>query len=536
MLGGLALFLFGLHALGSGLQEMAGRKAQKVLEVLTSVPVVGMGVGALVTMVVQSSTLVTVMVVSLVNSTMLNLKQAASVIMGANIGTTLTAQLVAFRITDVWVYAAFLGFAVFFFAKKKNIKTIGYSVFAFAMLLLGLYLMTEAMRPLRGNPAFEAMIVTFGDNRMLALLVGLVFTAIVNSSTAVTSVVVAMTIPDPETRESLISLSVALPIILGANVGTCFTAVLASVGGSVGAKRAAAVHVIFNAVGAFIFLIFLNQFEWAVLAVSPEGDVPRQAANAHTMFSVITTILFLPLINQLVKLVTFLLPERNEKDAPTKDTIYLDWKMINNPNVAIKLAEQELLRMAGFAGENVTLAIEGFINKKKKKLRQLKRQERLVDKLEKEIVRFLAAAAQTSMGKHVSTRHAGLLHAANDIERISDHAINIARIAKNVMESEIDFPRQAMDEIEDMYKPVAEIYETALKSVKEDDKTLYPRVKELEALIDIKKKEMRNAHITRMSEGNFSAECGILYLEILSDLERISDHSVNVSHLSQGKL
>ena len=531
MLGGLALFLFGLHALGSGLQEIAGKKAQRVLEILTSVPIVGMGLGTLVTIVVQSSTLVTVMVVSLVNSTMLNLKQAASVIMGANIGTTLTAQLVAFNITDIWVYCAVLGFGVYFFAKSKNIKTAGYVLFGFAMLLLGLSLMVDMMRPLRGEPAFMDLIARFGENRLLGLFVGLVFTAVVQSSTAVTSVIIAMTM------EGIIPLNAALPLILGANIGTCFTAVLASIGGSVSAKRAAAVHVIFNTAGAAIFLVFLPQFEWAVLAVSPYGDVPRQAANAHTMFSVVSTILFLPFINQLVKLVTLIVPERQSaKDQPAKDTKFLDWKMVSNPNVAINLAEKELLRMADLAGQNIRLSIEGLIDGKKKKLKQMKRQERLVDKLEKEIVRFLAGVSQTSMSKHMSTRHAGLLHAANDIERVSDHARNIARTAQNIIENDIEFPREAMKEIENMYEPVAEIYETAVKSVKENDMALYPRVKELEAQIDIQKKEMRTSHITRMSEGALSAECGILYLEILSDLERISDHSVNVSHLSRGKL
>ena len=516
--------------MGSGLQEIAGKKAGRVLEILTSVPVVGMFVGTIVTIVVQSSTLVTVMVVSLVNSAMLNLKQAASVIMGANIGTTLTAQIVAFRITDIWVYSAFFGFVLFFFAKTKGFKTVGQVLFAFAMLLLGLTLMSSAMVPLRTEPAFLRLIEQFSDNRMLALLIGLVFTAIVQSSTAVTSVIIIMTL------EGLIGLGAALPLILGANVGTCFTAVLASIGGTTSAKRAAAVHVVFNFVGALIFLVFLAQFEAVVLAISPYYDVPRQAANAHTLFSVVTTIIFLPFINQLVRFVTFLVPERKMETTGEKVTQYLDWKIVGQPPIAIHLALQELLYMADLARQNVSLSIDGFLQGKKKKLKQMKRQERLVDKLEKEIVGYLAAVAQTSMGRHMSIRHAGLLHAANDIERISDHARNIARLAESVNENDIEFPRVATREIEDLYEPLTEIFDTTIKAVRENNTSLIPKIKELKKVIDSKTDSIRAAHILRISEGELTAQQGIVFLDVISNFERIADHSINVSHLPQGKL
>ena len=518
--------------MGSGLQEITGKKAGRVLEILTSVPIVGMFVGTIVTIVVQSSTLVTVMVVSLVNSTMLNLKQAASVIMGANIGTTLTAQIVAFRITDIWVYCAFFGFVLYFFARTKGLKTVGQVLFAFAMLLLGLFLMSSAMVPMREEPAFLNLIEHFSDNRFLALLIGLVFTAIVQSSTAVTSVIIIMTL------EGLIGLNAALPLILGANVGTCFTAVLASIGGTTSAKRAAAVHVVFNFVGALIFLIFLNQFEWAVLAISPEDDVPRQAANAHTLFSVVTTLLFMPFINQLVKFVTFLVPDKKTalEGSGDKITQFLDWKIVGSPALAIHLAQQELLHMADLAGQNVRLAIDGFIDGKKKKLKQMKKQERIVDKIEKEIVSYLAAVAQTSMGRHMSIRHAGLLHAANDLERISDHARNIARLAENVNENKVEFPRAATREIEDLYKPVAQIFDLTIKAVRENNVALIPGIKELKKAIDTKTDSIRAAHILRISEGELTAQQGIIFLDVISNFERIADHSINVSHLPQGKL
>ena len=529
LLGGLALFIYALQTMGNGLQQTAGKKAHRVLEILTSVPIVGMLLGAGVTMVVQSSTLVTVMVVSLVNTTMLNLKQAASVIMGANIGTTLTAQLVAFRITYTWVYFTAIGFAVYFiFNKRQNIKTMGIVVFSFGLLLLGLMLMTRAMEPLRGHAAFLDLMETFSRNRLLGMLAGAVFTAVVQSSTAVTGVIIAMTMED------LISLRAALALILGANVGTCLTAVLASIGGSVAAKRAAAVHVLFNVLGALIFLVFIQQFESLVVLVSPYNNITRQAANAHTLFSVISTIIFLPLINQLVKLVTLLVPGKDE--APSRKTIYLDWRIVDRPAVAINLAQQELLRMGDLARENIRLAIEGFVHKKSKKIKLLKKQERLVDKLEKEIVRFLVRVSQEPMGAHMSIRHAGLLHAANDIERVSDHARNIARLAERVMEEDLTFADEDLIAIDDMYSTVLEIFETALMAVKENNKTLASNVKGIAALIDAKGNEIRAANITRMAEGVCTTESGIIVADIVSNLERIGDHSTNISHLPQGKL
>jgi len=532
MLGGLAIFLFALQMLSNGLQEVAGKKANRVLEILTSIPVVGMLVGAVITIVVQSSTLTTVMVVSFVNAAILNLKQAAAVIMGANIGTTLTGHLVAFNITNIWIYCAFVGFIIYFFAKPKSIKTIGQILFAFALLLLGLSLMSDAMRPLRSHEGFQNLIATVGDNRFLGMLIGLVFTAIVQSSTAVTGVIILMTM------EGLITIEAALALIIGANIGTCFTAVLASLSGTTAAKRAATVHVILNVFGAVIFLVFMPQFRWAVEFITPSGYVPRMAANAHTIFSIVIVVVFLPLINQLVKFVTLIIPERKAADTDDilKDTRYLDWKMTNTPTVAINLAQQELLYMADLAGQNIRLSIEGLLDKKNKKLKRMKRQEKLVDRLEKEIVRYLAAVSHVSLGKDTSVRHAGLLHAANDIERISDHARNIARSAKQIIDEDLNFPREALREIEDMYSPLIELYDTAVKSVKENDSILALDVKRLKSQIDAMERKMRLSHIKRMVEGDINAADGIIFLEILSNLERIGDHSVNISHLPQGKL
>jgi len=528
LLGGLALFIFGLKSMSDGLQKIAGKKTHKVMGVLTSVPIVGVLIGALITIVTQSSTLVTVMVVGFVNTSILNLKQAISVIMGANIGTTLTAQLVAFQITDAWVFLAAFGFAAYFLIKRKFVKNTGFVVFSLGMLLLGMALMSQAMVPLRHDPAFQRLMLTFADNRILAMLAGAVFTALIQSSTAATGVIVAMATQD------LIPFQAALPLILGTNIGTTVTAVFASIGGSLPARRAAMAHVLFNAFGAVVFLIFLSQYESLILAISPAYNIPRQVANAHTMFSVISTVIFLPFINQFTKLLTKIIPG---EDAPDKQgPIFLDWHMVDMPNVAINLAQQELLRMAQFAGENIKLAVEGFLEKTEEKLEAMRKQEHIVDGLEKDIVRYLARVSQSSMDPDMSVRHTGLLHAANDIERVSDHANNIADLAQSAIEDDIKFSDEAIEEIKVMYDLVMEIYNMAIQSVRDNNITLVPKVQELEAQIDNKEEELRASHIRRLRNGRCGADGGVIFSDIISNFERIGDHSNNISHVPQGKL
>lgn len=528
LLGGLAVFVFGLKSMSEGLQNMAGKKTHAVMGALTSVPVVGVLVGALITIVTQSSTLVTVMVVSFVNTSLLNLKQAISVIMGANIGTTLTAQLVAFRITYIWPFLAAFGFSAYFFAKSKMIKNSGYVAFSLGMLLLGMALMSQAMVPLRQDPAFHQIMLTLSDNRILAVFAGALFTALIQSSTAATGVIVAMTMQD------LIPFQAALPLVLGTNIGTTVTAVFASIGGSLSSKRAALAHVLFNTFGVVLFLIFLSQYESLILAISPDNDVPRQVANAHTLFSVINAILFLPFVNQFAKLLMTIIP--GEDTVSTQGAKYLDERMVNTPNLAINLAQKELLRMADLAGQNIKLAVEGFLERDEKKLAQVRAQEEIVDDLEKELMHYLALVSQSRMSDELSVRHTGLLHAANDIERVSDHADNIVDLVQIAVEEDISFSDEAVEEIKDMYKLVVEVYDMAIQSVENNDVALASKVAEIEAQIDAKEEELRASHIRRLREGRCSASAGVIFLDIIINFERIGDHSNNISHVPLGKL
>jgi len=528
LFGGLALFIFGLKSMSDGLQKLTGKNTQKVMGILTSLPVVGVVVGILITIVTQSSTLVTVMVVGFVNTAMLNLRQAISVIIGANIGTTLTTQLVAFRITDTWIFFAAIGFAVYFIFKHKVVKNAGFVSFSLGMLLLGMSLMSQAMVPLRDEPAFQQLMLTFSDNRLLAMLVGAIFTAVIQSSTAATGVIVAMTM------YSLIPFEAALPLVLGTNLGTTVTAVLASLGGSVSARRAAMAHVLFNAIGIVIFLIFLDQYESLILAISPENSIERQVANAHTLFSVINAIIFLPFLGPFAKLLEKIIP--GEDKPVVQGPVYLDWNMANTPNVSINLAQQELIRMSDFAKESVKLAVEGLLERDLSKLEEARKQEDIVDELEAEIMRYLARISQSSMDPDMSIRHTGLLHAANDIERISDHGDNIADLALELIENNIQFTDDAIAELKDMYDLVMKIYDKAVQSARDNDASIVPDVEALEAQIDLKEKELRTSHMDRLREGLCSADSGVIFLDIIINFERIGDHSNNISHLPTGKL
>ena len=528
LFGGLALFIFALQSMSESLQKLAGKRAHQVLGALTSIPVVGVLVGTLLAIIVQGSTLVTVMVVGFVNASMMNLKQAIAVIMGANIGTTLTAHLMALRITDFWPFLAAIGFIVYFFFKRKKIKTAGFAIFSLGILLLGMALMSQAMAPLRQNEAFQMLILTLSDNRILGFLVGAVFTAIIQSSTAATVVIVGMA------TQGLIPLEAALPLVLGANVGTTITAILASIGTTVSARRAAMAHLMFNVFGAIIFLALLSQFETLVLAISPVGDVPQQIANAHTLFSVISTIIFLPLITPFSKLIMKMVP--GQEISMERGTIFLDWNMVTSPSVAVPLAQKELLRMADLAGQNVELAVEGFLERDEKKLKLMREQEEIVDELEKEISRYLAKVSQSGMDDAMSVRHTELLLATNDLERISDHAENITELAKVMMDDNISFSETALIELKEMYELVQETLRTAVQSVRDENPSLGERVKELEDQVDEKEEALRMSHIKRLGEGLCSAESGVIFLDIISNFERIGDHANNISDIPKGKL
>lgn len=523
LLGGLSIFIFGMQSMGEGLQKIAGDKLRKILKVLTGVPVIGVTVGAIVTAIIQSSSATTVMVVGFVNAGLMSLKQAVSVIMGANIGTTITAQLIAFKISHYFLPIIAIGFGLNFFSKKKSTKYLGQVLFGFGLLLMGLSVMGNSMNPLREFQGFRDFMANFSHFKILGVGVGIVMTMLIQSSSATIGILIVMA------TQGLLPLDAALPILLGDNIGTCITSVFASIGTNLSAKRAAFAHVVFNVAGAIVFLILMPYFKIFVLSISSEGDIARQIANAHTSFNVLNTLIFLPFISTIVSLVTKLVPgeEKIIKNGP----IYLDERMLNSPAIAISLANMELTRMGELASESLDNAMKAFINNDEKLLKEVYNIEEVINELEEDITDYLAKLSQKGLTESVSTMHSGLLHAVNDIERIGDHAENIAELASVRIEDNISISEHAERELQNMHDFVLETLKISIQALRENDDVLAKKVLENEPQIDEEEKRLRRSHIGRLNEGQCIPHAGVVFLDIISNLERVGDHSNNIAHV-----
>lgn len=527
LLGGLALFIYGMQCMADGLQRVTGDKLKKLFNVITNIPIIGVAIGAGITAVVQSSSLTTVMAVGFVNASLMTLKQAIAIIMGANIGTTITAQLVAFEITQYWAVPLAVGFLIYFFVKRKKMKNTGYIFFALGILLLGMVTMTEAVEPLQSSQWFYNAIAFLSKYQILGLLAGMVFTAIVQSSAATIGLMIAMA------TTGLVPLEAALPVLLGSNIGTCITAVLASIGTSMAAKRVALAHVFFNVIGSIIFMIILPWFEQLVVAISPVS-VARQIANAHTLFNVIATVLFLPFISKYAKLIERIVPDKGP--APSKNIKYLDWHVIDSPEFAVELARKELLYMADLARENLRWSIESLLNKDAEKIEKVKEQEEVVDELEKEICRYLSQISQSSLSEPLSVLHTGLLHAANDIERISDHATNITEQAEITINENLSYSAVAVEGLREMYRIADQTYGYALVALADSDMRAADLAYENEQMVDDMEKELRCDHMRRLIAGECNPSSGVLFLDVISNLERVGDHASNIADVAKGKI
>ncbi|MDI6637835.1 MAG: Na/Pi cotransporter family protein, partial [Bacillota bacterium] len=432
LLGGLGLFIYGMMQMGDGLQKAAGDRMRRILEALTARTWMGVIVGAVVTAVIQSSSATTVMLVSFVNAGLMTLKQAVGVIMGANIGTTITAQLIAFDLSDLALPAVGLGFIITFFSRKKIHKYLGQVILGFGLLFLGMTVMADTMKPLRNNPAFVQWIANFGKYPLLGVLVGLAMTVIIQSSSATIGLLMAAA------SQGLVGFDTAIPVLFGDNIGTCVTAVLASIGASLSARRTALAHVLFNVFGTILFLTLLPFFKTFVHVVTPSGNIERLIANAHTSFNVLNTLVWLPMAGVLARIATTVYP--GQEIVMEHGPKYLDRRMLSTPSVALQLAVKELVRMAGIAREMVKDAGQALLAGKPSAVsKSINAREEVVDNLQSEIILYLSTLmAQGVLTQPQSTRLAGMLHVVNDIERIGDHAVNISEFAIDRVEQGLE--------------------------------------------------------------------------------------------------
>ncbi|WP_333783060.1 Na/Pi cotransporter family protein [Lutispora saccharofermentans] len=516
---GLAIFLYGMKVMSDALQKAAGDRMKKLLEVLTRNRFLAVLVGTAITAIIQSSSATTVMVVGLVNAGIMNLSQSVGVIMGANIGTTMTAQLIAFKFSNIIPYALIAGTALVLFAKKKSHRQLGELLLGFGLLFLGMNSMSDAMKPLKEIPQFTQFMVNLQHNPLLGVLAGFILTAVIQSSSATIGILQALAL------QGLVPIEAALPILFGDNIGTCVTALLASIGANFTAKRAALMHLIFNIVGTIIFLLILGPM--AELVKMTSLDEVRQIANAHTFFNLVNTAIQLPFAGFLVAFVTKLIPGKEAED-PTK-LVYLDKRILETPSVAVVQIVKEIIRMAEIARSNVRKSIDAILTEDEDLIAEVYAKEKAINALEKKITEYLLAVSNTAISSEQSNRVASLFNTVHDVERIGDHAENLVELAQFKIDNKIVFSSTAVEELKEIYGVVDKAIETSLTALEDEDKEKVKEVNEYEERVDELRDSLRESHIRRLNNNECNINAGVIFLDIVTNLERISDHSVNIA-------
>ncbi|WP_442893543.1 Na/Pi cotransporter family protein [Bacillus sp. 2205SS5-2] len=528
--GGLGIFLYGIKFMGDGLQKSAGDRLRDILDRFTTNPIMGVLAGIIVTILIQSSSATTVITVGLVSAGFMTLRQAIGVIMGANIGTTVTAFIIGIDIGEYALPIIAAGSILLFFFKNKKIHNIGQIVFGFGALFYGLELMSGGMKPLRSLEAFSELTVNMSDNPILGVVIGTVFTVIVQSSSATIGILQELF------TEDLVDLSAALPVLFGDNIGTTITAVLASIGTSVAARRAAATHVIFNLIGTTVFLLLLTPFQFFVEFLQTTIDLkPKMTiAFAHGSFNITNTLMQLPFVGVLAALVTKLIPgEDSIIDYKSK---HLDPMFIEqSPSIALGQAKEEVLRMGQFAIKGLEETNEFLRSKSSKNAESAYQIESAINNLDKKITDYLVQLSSSPLSEIESERHSILMDTVRDIERIGDHFENIVELVEYQQTNKVKITDQAMSDLEEMFKLTTDTVSKAITCLDHNDQSVAREVAEKEDLIDKMERKLRKQHILRLNEGLCTGQAGIVYVDIISNLERIGDHAVNIAEAVLGE-
>ncbi len=535
LIGGLALFLYGMHVMGDGLSKLSGGKMEKILETLTSNPLKAVGLGALVTAVIQSSSATTVMVVGFVNSGIMKLSQAVGIIMGANIGTTITSWILSlsgiesdsffiqlFKPTSFSPVLAIIGVAFLLFAKSPRKKDIGTIFLGFAVLMFGMESMSSAVKPLADVPEFTGILTTF-ENPLLGMVAGALLTAIIQSSSASVGILQALCVT------GAVSYAVAVPIILGQNIGTCVTALLSAIGAKKNAKRAAMVHLYFNLIGTAVFLVV---FYGAQLFVT--FGFMDQAANAagiavvHSVFNVFATLVLLPFSGLLEKLACLTIREEAE-EAPRTGMELLDVRFLEQPSIAMEQSRQAAKKMSDLSRNTLLTAMSLLKTYDKEKEEQVLQFEDSVDKCEDALGTYLVKLGEKDLNQKDSRDLSLILHCIGDFERISDHGVNIMESAREMYEKGMKFSDKAARELAVISRAVEDIVNISYDVFKNEDKEQAKAVEPLEEVIDELNHELKDRHIRRLRQGKCTIEQGFVLSDITTSLERIADHCSNIA-------
>lgn len=532
LIGGLAMFMYGMNVMGESLEKLAGGKLEKIFEKLTSNPFKGLILGMTVTAIIQSSSTTTVMLVGFVNSGIMKLSQAISIIMGANIGTTITSWILSLsgiegdsffikmlKPSSFSPIIALIGIILIMSKKGDKTKVIGNALLGFSILMFGMDTMSSSVKPLAEVPEFKEILAKF-SNPVLGVLVGAILTAIIQSSAASVGMLQSLS------QTGMITFGSAIPIILGQNIGTCATALLSCIGANKNAKRVAIVHLYFNVIGTVIFLaIFytLNAlFDFTFLNDTVTGF---NIAIVHTIFNLVTTIVMFPLINVLEKLAYLTIKETEEKE----EIQILDERLLNTPSVALEQARNVTVTMAQKTLKSIMLALEVFKNYDSKKAEKVIVYENMVDAYEDRIGSYLVKLGAKNLSEADSKSTSELLHVIGDLERISDHAINIVETSEEMISKKIKFSTDAYDELIVLVNAVSDVLNMTEKCFANNDISLAHKIEPLEEVIDRLRLELRNRHIQRLKNGKCTMELGFLYTDLLTELERVSDHCSNIA-------
>ena len=535
LLGGLAIFIFGMNMMSESLQKAAGEKMKKILGILTVNPVMGVLAGTIATAVMQSSSATTVMVIGFVSAGLMTLKQGISVILGANIGTTMTAQLLAFNISDYIFVIIFVGFIVSFVFKSEKIKSIGQTIFAFGLLFEGIQIMSSVMKPLAASPVFVNMIDHVSGIPVLGVLVGTLMTLVVQSSSATIAVLQNFAAQaGPDGVSSIIGLAGAIPVLLGDNIGTTITALLACIGQSRDAKRTALAHCTFNITGAFLFIWFVKPYAHFIQAISTKGPevevIARQIANAHTIFNITMTLIWLPLIWLLVKIVVKILPYKEKNSKQKEVPVFLDPRLISQPAAAMEMVAREILRCSGMVEQMIHRLNHAIERQDLRRVDSILRQAVVVRKLYDNIVSYLSSLFSSgSMTEEQATQTAGMMYILSDIERTDTLCTEATESLQSILEKKHKLSPEAVEDlcrglqiIEDMYQNVLEVIRTGNG---EDARKI---VHKKDNVLDLTLK-LRKNHMKRVKQGACDAEMTSDFTRILHSFDRIGNSCANIA-------
>ena len=542
LLGGLAVFIYGMNMMSECLQKAAGEKMKSILALLTKNPVLGVIAGALTTAVLQSSSATTVMAIGFVSAGLMSLPQAISIIFGANIGTTMTAQIIAFKISDYIYIIIFIGFIISFIAKSEKVKSIGQTIFAFGLLFLGIETMGDVMKPLASSPVFTDLIERVAHIPVLGVFVGTLMTLVVQSSSATIAVLQNfVSQPAPDGVTSILGLAGAIPILLGDNIGTTITALLASIGQTKDAKRTAVAHCIFNISGCLLFIWFVKPFAVLIQHISPKGPeievISRQIANAHTLFNITMTLIWVCLINVMVKIVMTLIPDGKAVDMNPAKPVFLDDKIISQPAAALQLVAKEILRVSEMVKVVVADTITIVKTEDLNELEPLQEKGVQIKKLTDQITEYLASLFSAgTMTEQQAAQTASLMYILSDVERMGTLSVEVAKCVREKVDNRYKYTPEAMDELQKSLKTLEKMFNDSLKALQGDESVQIEKlIKRKDKIMDLDLK-MRKAHVQRVNKGKCKASLTAPFTNILHLIDRMGNSCVNLADVASNEI